>query len=310
MNKEEYNLIAVDIAKDSLQVYHDEKSQSLTYNPKGLARLCRAIGKLKKKPWVICEATGGYERPLMAFLYAKEITVTLVNPARVRAFAKSEGIRAKTDPIDARVLLRFAQEKSLQPTPSPEPHNQELAALMDRRSHLSEQLAREKNRRQKGVPFIGESIARMITVIKEELKILDHKIRELINTNCQLKADSQTLLSVKGIGEVTAWTLLAYLREIPDLGRNQLVALAGLAPFNRDSGKSSSKRSIQGGRAKVRKCLYMAAQSAAVHNPVIRDYVVSRLDRGKAYKCAMVAAMRKLLIHSQSLFKKHKKCLA
>jgi len=309
MNKEQYNLIAIDIAKDSLQVYHDDKSESVTYNPKGLAHLCRAIGKLKK-PWVICEATGGYERPLMALLYAKGITVTLVNPARVRAFAKSEGIRAKTDPIDARVLLRFAQEKSLQPTPPPEPQNQELAALMDRRSHLTEQLAREKNRRQKGDPFIGKSIARMIIVIEDELQILDQKIRELIDTNCELHANSQIFLSVQGIGEVTAWTLLAYLREIPHLGRNQLVALAGLAPFNRDSGKSSSKRSIQGGRAKVRKCLYMAAQSAALYNPVIRDYVARLRERGKPYKCAIVAAMRKLLIHLQSLLKNYKKCLA
>ena len=119
-----------------------------------------------------------------------------------------------------------------------------------------------------------------------------------------------TLQGVKGVGKVTAWTLMGYLSEMPHLGRNQLVALAGIAPYNRDSGKTSGKRSIWAGRAKVRKCLYMAAQTAAQHNPIIKPYVQGLIDRGKPYKCAIVAAMRKLLIHLQSLLKIQQKALA
>lgn len=309
MNKESYKLIAIDIAKDSLEVYDGKQSQSLSYKKEGLAHLYQVITK-GEKPWVICEATGGYERALLSFLHEKDITVTLVNPGRVRAFAKSEGIRAKTDPIDARVLLRFGQEKPLVPTLPSNPTQQALEALLDRRSHLTEQLAREKNRRQKSDRYIIDSIKRMILLLEEELALIDQKIRELVACDAHLKAHSQILLAVKGVGEITAWTLMAYLTEIDHLGRNQLVALAGLAPFNRDSGKTCAKRFIQGGRAKVRKCLYMAAQSAARHNPVIRDYVNRLIERGKPYKCAIVAAMRKLLIHLQSLLKNHKKCLA
>ena len=140
--------------------------------------------------------------------------------------------------------------------------------------------------------------------------MLDGQIRELIKKNEPLQAKTQILAAVKGVGEVTTWTLLAYLSEMTYVSRNQLVALAGLAPYNRDSGKSRSKRSIQGGRAKVRKCLYMAALTAARHNPVIKAYMEGLLARGKPYKCALVAAMRKLLIHLQSLLKKHQLALA
>ena len=150
----------------------------------------------------------------------------------------------------------------------------------------------------------------MIRLGQQELARIDGQIRELVKENEPLRAKAQILATVKGVGEVTTWTLLAYLSEMTHLSRNQLVALAGLAPYNRDSGKSRSKRFIQGGRAKVRKCLYMAARTAARHNPVIKAYVEGLLARGKPYKCALVAAMRKLLIHLQSLLKKHQLALA
>ncbi len=309
MNQDKYNFIAIDVAKDSLAIQSAQRGWQIPYNKKALAGLIEEISQ-PKTPWVVCEATGGYERVLMSLLHKKGITVTLVNPARVRAFANSEGIRAKTDPIDARVLLRFAQEKSLQPTPPPEPHREKLAALMDRRSQLSEHLAREKNRLHKSSTVITESIERMIALIEEEIKGIGKAISTLIAKDEALKNNSDKLQSVKGVGEITSLTLLAYLGEMTKVNRNELVALAGLAPFNRDSGKRKAKRAIQGGRAKVRKCLFMAARSAATHNPVIRDYVAGLIERGKPYKCAIVAAMRKLLIHLQSLLKNQKKCLA
>jgi transposase len=280
--------------------------------PNDKAGLRKLLGLLKKipAPFVICEASGGYERALLKSLHQAQIPLALVNPARVRAFAQSEGIKAKTDAIDAAVLLRFAKEKQLRPTPPPDPDTALLAALLDRRSHLTEQIAREKNRLQNSLPAIEASIRRMMECAQKELLILERQIRELIAQSAHLHAKQSVMRSVCGVGEITAWTLLAYLSEISHLKRNQLVALAGLAPFNRDSGKTFKRRSICGGRAKVRKCLYMAAQCAAVHNPVIQPYVSSLIQRGKPYKCAIVAAMRKILIHLHSLLNSPQSCLA
>jgi len=312
MNLKKYSLIAIDIAKDTLQVQTAKDSYSVGNNEPGLKKLLKHIARMEapEAPFVVCEATGGYERALLELLHGSAIAVSLVNPARVRAFATSEGIKAKTDSIDARVLLRFAQHKELRPTPPPKPCEQALSALLDRRSHLTEQLAREKNRLQNSPQSIHPSIKRMIRFGQQELARIEGQIREVIKENEPLRAKAKIIATVKGVGEVTTWTLLAYLSEMTHVSRNQLVALAGLAPYNRDSGKSRSKRSIQGGRAKVRKCLYMAARTAARHNPVIKPYVEGLLARDKPYKCALVAAMRKLLIHLQSLLKKHQLALA
>lgn len=313
MNLKKYSLIAIDIAKETLQVQTAKGSYSIKNNESGLKKLLKHISQMEAPeapPFVVCEATGGYERALLELLHRSGIAVSLVNPARVRAFASSEGIKAKTDPIDARVLLRFAQQKELRPTPKPKPCEQAMSALLDRRSHLTEQLAREKNRLQNSPQSIHRSIKRMIRFGQQELARIDGQIRKLVKENEPLRAKAQIIATVKGVGEVTTWTLLAYLGEMTHVNRNQLVALAGLAPFNKDSGKSRSKRFIQGGRAKVRKCLYMAARTAAQHNPVIKAYVEGLMERGKPYKCALVAAMRKILIHLQSLLKKHQLALA
>lgn len=303
------NYIAIDIAKDSLAVASDSFNGSFSYTDSGLNKLLKKIAVLNS-PLVVCEATGGYERKLMSLLFEQKIPVALVNPARVRAFAKSEGTKAKTDPIDAQMLLRFAQSKDLRPTPAPSQQQQSLQALMDRRSQLTESLAREKNRLQKSPPRVRKSIETMIAFIEKELKSLEEQIQKVIESDEAMNQQNLTMQSVSGIGETTAWSILAYLGEITSLGRNQLVALAGVAPYNKDSGKFKGKRRIEGGRAKVRKCLYMAAQSAAVHNPHIKAYVDGLRARGKPYKCAIVAAMRKLLIHLQSLLKNPEKALA
>lgn len=296
-------LIAIDIAKESLQVQSPDQGWSSQYNVAALRVLIERLKSLSS-PMVVCEATGGYERKLLTALYEAQIPVCLVNPARVRAFASSEGIRAKTDPIDARVLLRFAQEKKLHPTPPPTPAQLNLAALLKRREHLTDMITQEKNRLKNSPEMIHSMIQSLMETIQEQLTDLETKLESLVAQEKDLQAIDQTLQAVKGVGPVTSWTIMAYLSEITSLGRNQIVALAGLAPFNRDSGKTSRRRSIQAGRGKVRKCLYMAAQTAARFNPVIRDYVNRLTERGKPYKCIMVAAMRKLLIHIQSLLKK------
>jgi len=261
---------------------------------------------------VVCEASGGYEQPLLRFLHQQGVPVSLLNPARVRAFARSEGQRAKTDPLDAAMLLRFAHEKRPLPTPPPALQQAVLAAWLDRRAQLSEQLAREKNRLQKSPVLLHPGIRAMIAFVEDQLAEVDRQLHRVVQADATLRDRAAVLQSVTGIGAVTTWSLLAYLSEIAaaDWHRNQLVALAGLAPWNRDSGQWKGKRSISGGRGKVRRCLYMAAQSAAQHNPVIREYVQRLIARGKPYKCAIVAAMRKLLIHLQSLLKHHQNALA
>ena len=309
MTLKNYNYIAIDIAKDSLQVQTGHSSSSLSYDTQGLEKLLTIINK-SERPFVICEATGGYERQLLALLFKENIPLSLVNPVQVRAFAKSDGIRAKSDPIDAKVLLRFAQEKKLKQTLPGDPKREEIAALLDRRAHLSEQLAREKNRLQNSHPAIVDSISKMIDIVQEQITSIDELIEELIEQNTELKDSFNTMIAVKGVGKITAFSILAFLPEIQHLGRNKIIALAGIAPFEKDSGKFKGKRYIQGGRAKLRKILYMAAQCAAVHNEHIRKYVDGLRARGKPYKCAIVAAMRKLLIHIQILLKKQQTLLA
>ncbi|MDQ8201327.1 IS110 family transposase [Pelagicoccus enzymogenes] len=303
MNPIEYDIIAIDISKDTLESLSDKRSFTVSNKPDALSELTDHIATFKT-PLAVFEATGGYERILMQQLLAKGLPFARVNPARVRHYAKSEGVKAKTDPIDARMIRNFAKEKNIRPETPPCEKRRQLAALLDRRSHLSEQLSREKNRLQNSDPLIRESIERMIAIVSNELETIEEDIRELVQSDAKMRSQCSVALSVCGVGEVTAWTLLAYLSEIETLNRNQIVALAGIAPFNDDSGKTKKKRRIQEGRAKVRRCLYMATKTAAVHNEVIRPYVQKLRDKGKPYKCAIVAGMRKMLIYIQSLFKK------
>ena len=303
------NYIAIDISKDTLAVCSDSFSGTYAYEAKGLKELLQAIGQVESA-LVVCEATGGYERELMQALFAQDIAVALVNPARVRAFAKSEGLKAKTDPIDAALLLRFAKSKALWASSPPSKERQELQALMDRRSQLSETLAREKNRLQKSPKRTRKSIEKMIRFIEKELAQLEKQIDALIQADAPMQQQNALMQQVSGVGKTTAATILAYLGEITHLNRNQIVALAGIAPYNKDSGKYKGKRRIEGGRAKVRKCLYMAAQTAAIHNPHIKAYVQRLKLRGKPYKVAIVAAMRKILIHLKTILKKQQKTLA
>ena len=296
--------IAIDIAKHTLQVQSDSSALSVAYNPQGLKQL-RALIQQHQNPMVIAEASGGYERKLMSMLMEHHIAVALINPRLARAFAQSEGIKAKTDPIDARMLLRFAKEKQPPPSRAIGAEREQLAALLDRRAQLSEQMTKEKNRLDKCPQSIHASIRKMLRLLERELARIEAQIDALVRSNEQMHAQFKLMQDVSGVGPNTAWSILAYLSEITSLKRNELVALAGLAPYNRDSGKYKGKRRIQGGRAKVRKTLYMAAQSAAQHNPHIKAYA-DRLqqEKGKPYKYAMTAVMRKLLIHLQSLLKK------
>ena len=311
MDHQDVSHIAIDIAKDTFWVQTDTSGFSAANTGKGIAQMLSKTSALPNRHFV-CEATGGYERLLVDTLHAKGYAISLLSSARVRDFARSEGVKAKSDPIDGRVILRFAKEKRPKPTRPPSRQQRLLMDLLDRREQLSEQIKREKTRMQKPGcdKAVGSSIQRMIGIITDELKTVDTLIEQTIKSDPMMAKAFKSLTTISGIGPVNASSIIAYLPEITTASRNELVALAGLAPFNSDSGKKKGPRSIQGGRAKVRRCLYMAATAAATHNGVIRLYVDGLQARGKPYKCAIVAAMRKLLLHAQSNMKKDGICLA
>lgn len=309
MTTVQYDITAVDISKDTLEVLSQTKSFSVPNDKEGFATIVEHL-VTSESPLVAFEATGGYERNLAEALANVSIPYARINPARIRHFAKSEGIKAKTDPIDARMIRLFAQQKAVRPTSVPSRNQQDIADLIDRRNHLTELLAREKNRIQNSSKTIHASIRKMVKFVEKEIVAIENRIRECVGKDEATSARIDIFTSVVGVGEVTAWNIVANLSEIGYLSRNKVVALCGIAPYNNDSGKGMKKRRIQEGRAKVRKCLYMAAKTAAVHNPVIKEYVDKLRARGKPYKCAIVAAMRKLLIYLQSLLKKHNLALA
>lgn len=303
MNPEHHYIVAVDVSKDSLQINTPVKCVSIPNSSKDIDSLIADI-RQHPNPLVVFEATGGYEALLKSKLHEHAVALCLVSAYRVRAFAKSEGMAAKTDPIDAEVIRRFALEKQLRLTPAPSKEQLQLIAHMDRRSQLVDHLAIEKTRLKLAPQLARQSIQAMIRFIESQIASIESAVSRLVNAQNALKEASVKMQSVSGVGEVTAWSILAYLGEIRSIPRNTLIALAGLAPYNKDSGNQKKRRCIQGGRAKVRKILYMAAHTAARCNPVIKAYVQRLQDRGKPYKWAIVAAMRKLLIHLQSVLRK------
>lgn len=301
--------VAIDIAKAGLQIQIGSRSYCFENTPGGFAKLDKVLSKVDQ-PHVVFEATGGYERALMTHLFARGITLSRVNPCRIHSFIRSLGVKAKSDPIDACMILKYAETMRPKPDQAPEQARVELTELLDRHHQLSGMLTQEKNRLQMAGPLTRPSIQGMIERIEEELSRIDACMHTLVRENATMSAQDKVMRSVKGVGYVTSWSILAYLGEITHLGRNEVVALAGLAPYIKESSTIKKKRQIEGGRAKVRKCLFMAAQSAANCNPVIREYVERHKAREKAHKWVMVAAMRKLLIHLHSLLKNHKLPLA
>lgn len=300
MKTNNHDLVAIDVAKDTHCVLSNGRLFDINNNARGLGALQKHLGKLNS-PWVFCEASGGYERALVNMLHQHDILVTVINPALVRHFARSEGVKAKNDPIDTRMIERFARQKQLEPTPPPQ--RPELTAMMDRRTHLSDELAREKTRLQNSPSLIHSSIRRSIRFIEHELIRIEQAIKTLVKLDENAHRAAELMQQTVGVGPVTAWAILAYLSEITQLSRNRIVAMVGLAPFDKDSGRQHGPRHICGGRHKVRNILYMAAMSACLHNPIIKDYAQRSKARGKEAKWIHTAVMRKLIIHLQRVLK-------
>ena len=244
---------------------------------------------------VLLEATGVLEVPLVSALAAAALPVVVVNPRQVRDFAKATGKLAKTDALDAQVLAHFAEAVRPPVRPLRDEDAQELSSLTTRRSQLMTMLVAEKNRLRRASHSVHPSIRSHIRWLEQELSDLDKDLRKTLRSSPVWREKDDLLRSVPGVGEQVSLSLLAYLPELGTLNRKRIAALVGVAPFNRDSGFRRSKRSVWGGRTRLRAVLYMGALVASRHNPVLRAFYQRLLAAGKPKKLALTACMRKLL---------------
>jgi len=263
-----------------------------------VARFSAAVPRL-----VLMEATGGLERALAAQLSAAGVLLRIVNARHVRHFAKATGLLAKTDRLDAQALVRFAQ--TLKPEPRSIASEQTLAlqALIARRRQLVEMLGMERNRLRTAHSGVRKSLQASIRWLEKRLAEVDEDIDGALRECGVWREKVELLESVPGIARVISVNLVACLPELGELNRRQISALAGVAPFNRDSGRWQGRRSIYGGRPQVRRALYMAALVGARHNPVLRAFYQRLRSAGKPAKVALTACMRKLLVIVNTMLK-------
>ncbi|MDE0195551.1 MAG: IS110 family transposase [bacterium] len=265
-----------------------------------------AAGRRSLRQWLgeqgvtlaVCEPTGGYERPLVGELQAVGLPVVLAHPPRVRAFARVCGTEAKTDLLDAQVLARFGVAVPVVATPPPDPARVALRDLVSRRRQLVETRTEEKNRQDKGqTPAVAQSTRRHLAWLEREIARLDAAIQQTVADSPELARRTQLYRSVRGVGEVTATILTAYLPELGQVSGKAVTALVGLAPWAHDSGRQRGYRAIRGGRGTVRGALYLAAMVAIRHPGELQRFYQGLRQRGKRGKVALVAVMRKLLLH-------------
>ena len=287
----------IDVSSDRLDVglWPSEETFSDSNDTEGIARLGERLAELNPQ-LVVMESTGRLEVPMALALQERGVPYRIVNPRQVRDFARAMGQLAKTDRIDAVILARWAESARLEPKALPDQARRELRALIMRRAQLVEALTAEQNRlRGKTVPKVRKSIKDSAAWLKKQITALDKELDRTIRGNPEFAALSDQVRSVPGVGPNTACMIAASLPELGKLNRQQIAALVGIAPLNRDSGKGKGKRFCWGGRSEVRSVLYMAALVATRHNPVIKAHYVRLRLRGKAAKVAIVACMRKLL---------------
>lgn len=289
--------VGIDISKNRLDVAVNPGDQTFSCpnTADGIQKLVRRLQKLNPQI-VLLEATGGYEFLLLAALREAALPACFINPRLVRSFARSAGIPAKTDRLDAKVLALFACRMRPKARPLPDEQHQELKHLMTRRRQLLDMIQVEKNRLDHAhFPRIRQSLQKNIEFLKSQLAALDRETDDFIHQNPLWVEQSQLVTTVPGIGPGTALSLAAYLPELGRLDRRQISSLAGLAPFNRDSGQWRGQRHIEGGRSRLRQALYMATLTATRYNPVIQACYLRLVAQGKAKKVALIACMRKLL---------------
>ena len=297
--------IGIDVSKDSLDVaVHGVKNLMHVSNDQaGIQKVINLA--MKRNAMLVCfEATGGYEIPLYAALSEAGVPVSPLNPRQIRDFARSMGKLAKTDAIDAQVIAHFASAaQDLKPKPISD--TQRLKVIVTRRNQLIEMITMETNRLRGADKDLRAGIEAHVTWLKKQLEDTDAKLRKLIEHDPTCRNKDNLLQSTPGVGPIVSATLVAQLHELGSLNRRQIAALVGVAPLNRDSGMSRGKRSVWGGRGRVRAALYMATLAATRFNPVIRRFYERLLRAGKVKKVALTACMRKLLTILNAMLKHH-----
>lgn len=300
--------IGIDVASEKVDVGSSDGKLLAVYerNDSDLARLVQDLKGLDICR-VVLEASGGYEQLVLTTLFAAGLPVVLVDARRARDFAKGTGRKAKTDKIDAKMLADMAVI-GVDDVALWRPLESDLAELHDlvhRRTSLVVALHSETMRRRDAASSVAASLARGIAFLKGEIAEMERAINKIVRRSDRIRKATEALEGVKGVGRILATTLLTTVPELGTLGRNQIAALVGVAPMNVDSGKGSKRRFIQGGRAATRKALYMGALSGIRHNEHLRAYYTRLRERQVKGKVALVACMRKLLIHLNALMRVH-----
>ncbi len=298
--------IGIDIGKDRLDVFIPDHGASAYSNDRhGIRSLVKALTILEGPIHVICEPTAGYERKLTAALWEASLPLTIANTYRVRSFARSRGHLAKTDKLDAQVLSDYGRVNEPRASKAPDAKQLLMEQLMDRLDQLDHMRTQELNRLHQCDPrdVVYKSLKAVLRTIETQIEKLRQQVKETIEDDPQLKAKADKMQTVTGVGAQTTAKMLAYMPELGSLSRQQAAALAGLAPMNWDSGSMKGQRHIRAGRAKVRKALYMAAVCMSTYNIHAKAVYDRLVLKGKAKKVALVAVMRHLIIHLNSLLK-------
>lgn len=300
--------IGIDVGKFELDVYDGACHCTYENTEKGITQMLNHLKKTypKEDIFIAFEATGGYEEKVSRQLAAALIPFKRLHPNKVRHYGKALGYLAKTDKIDARLIRKFAQEQALEESDRlPDEKITELKGLLGRREQLLDEKTRETNRLDKlANPAVINSIKKHIDWIDEELKNLEKQIKEDVKKDEPIRQQVKLYESIKGIGILTATYLTAHLPELGKIENESLSSLVGLAPMNCDSGKKLGKRTVQAGRAQIRRVLYMAALSAIKFNPDIKEFYDRLKKKGKLFKVAITAAMRKLILVVNSVAKR------
>lgn len=298
-------VVGIDVSKARLDVALLPTGESFVV-PNSEEGFDELLGRFEdpRPTLVVLEASGGFERPVAAAIAASGIAVAVVNPRQARDFARATGKLAKTDRLDAKVLAKFAEAVRPEPRALPDEEAEKFSAILARRKQIIQMMSAEKNRLGATTfKAVGRRVEAHLRWLEKELGRTDRGLDEAIEKSPAFKENEALLRSVPGVGPVLCRTLLAELPELGLLSAKEVCALVGVAPLNRDSGTLRGRRTVWGGRARVREALYMGALIATRHNPQIEEFYGRLLAAGKPKKVALVACMRKLLVILNALMR-------
>ena len=297
--------VGIDVAKDSVEVHVRPSGEAFrcATDTGGLRELVSRLKPVSPKI-IVMEATGGYDAVVAAALDEADLPLAIVNPRQVRKFAEGIGHLAKTDTIDAAVIARFAEAAEIAPRPVPAPDQVELRALLARRHQLVEMMVAERQREARAAnKLIRRSHAAMTRQLKAEITRVEKAIGQIVDGSPLFRGKEDLLRGIPGVGPIVARTLIAEMPELGAVNRHEIAALAGLAPYSRDTGKFRGKRWIRAGRPRVRALLYLAAMAAVRGDGPLASFYRRLVDAGKEKSVALIATMRRMLVIANAMMR-------